>query len=92
MLFAIVCKDRPGALDVRLNNRGAHVSYLESQGDRLVMAGPTLTDGGDMNGSIIVIDFDDRAACESFCANDPYAQAGLFEKVTISSYKKVLPR
>ncbi len=92
MLFAIVCRDKPASLDLRLANREAHVAYLEAQGDRLILAGPTLDDAGAMNGSILVLDLEDGAAAEAFCANDPYARAGLFETVTISPFKKVFPR
>jgi uncharacterized protein YciI len=44
-----------------------------------------------MNGSVVILDLEDRAAAEAFAAGDPYNQAGLFERVTISAWKKVLP-
>ncbi len=44
-----------------------------------------------MVGSAFVFDTDDRAELDAFLANDPYAKAGLFESVTVSRYKKVLP-
>lgn len=92
MLFVIQCCDKPGRQQVRLDTRPAHVDYLKAQGPRIVMAGPTTTeDGGAMTGSVIVLDADDYAAAEAFARNDPYAQAGLFDSVTIRPWKKVLP-
>lgn len=92
MLFAIVCTDKPGRQQVRLDNRPAHVEYLKAQGPRLVLAGPTTTeDGQSMTGSLIVVDADDYAAAEAFARSDPYAQAGLFDSVSIRPWKKVLP-
>lgn len=93
MLFAIHCIDKPGHLEIRLANRPAHLAYLESFGERIVLAGPTLAaDGETPNGSLIVADLEDRAAADRFCAGDPYAKAGLFERVDIARWKKVFPK
>lgn len=93
MLFAIFCTDKKGFLEVRLNNRAAHLEHLKAQGERLVFAGPTFADDGQtMNGSLIVLDCDSRADAETFSAMDPYAQAHLFESVTIRAWKKVFPQ
>jgi hypothetical protein len=48
-------------------------------------------DGNSMTGSLLIMDFPDRAAVEAFAAGDPYAAAGLFESVVIRRWKKVLP-
>lgn len=92
MLYVIRCIDKPNHLQVRLDNRPAHVDYLKSYGDKLFAAGPTLSEDDDsMNGSVVILDLDSKAEAEAFCAGDPYAKAGLFESVTISKWKKVLP-
>jgi len=92
MLFVIQCVDKADHLQVRLDNRPAHVEYLKSFGDRLIAAGPTLNEADDtMNGSVIILYADDRAEADAFCANDPYAKAGLFESVVVSKWNKVLP-
>ncbi len=92
MLFVIKCVDKPDNLQVRLDNRAAHVDYLKSYGDKLFAAGPTLSDEDDgMNGSVVILDLADKAAAQDFCDNDPYAKAGLFESVAISKWKKELP-
>jgi hypothetical protein len=92
MHFIIRCTDKPGHLDVRMANRAAHLDYLKAHVDKLLIGGPTLTDDGQtMTGSMLVIDLPDRAAVDAFLAKEPYANAGLFEKVEVSVYKKVLP-
>ncbi|WP_028878161.1 YciI family protein [Terasakiella pusilla] len=92
MLYVITCVDKPDHLQVRLDNRPAHLDYLNSFADKLVGAGPTLSEEDDaMNGSVVILDLANQAEAEDFCANDPYAKAGLFESVTISKWKKVLP-
>lgn len=92
MPFIVRCIDKPGHLEVRLANRAAHLDHLKSNLDKVLMAGPTLADDGQtMTGSLLVLDFASKAEVEAFCAADPYAKAGLFEKVEIQGYKKVLP-
>jgi hypothetical protein len=92
MLFAIYCVDRPGRSQVRLDNRPAHLAFLERHTANLVAAGPLQSDdGAGMLGSLLIMDFPDRAAAEAFAADDPYAAAGLFESVVIRRWKKVLP-
>ncbi|MPZ08986.1 MAG: hypothetical protein GEU89_02105 [Kiloniellaceae bacterium] len=92
MNFVLYCVDKAGHGHLRTENRPAHVDYLKSNLDRLVLAGPmTSDDGTTMLGSVLIIEAADRAAAEAFAAGDPYAKAGLFESVTIKAFKKVLP-
>ena len=44
-----------------------------------------------MIGSLLIIDFPDRAAADSFAAGDPYGRAGLFASVRVSPWRKVIP-
>jgi uncharacterized protein len=93
MLYAIYCKDKPGQLQTRLDNRSAHVDYLKRFESRHVCVGPLLSDDGQsMIGSLLVLDFADRKAAEEFAAGDPYAKAGLFQSVTITPFRKVFPQ
>ncbi len=89
MLFALMAKDKPGALDVRLSNREAHVAYLKSS-DAVKMAGPFLNEAGDMCGSLIVLEFETLAEAEDWAANDPYKLADLFESSEIQPWNKVI--
>lgn len=92
MLFVILCSDRPDREHVRLQNRSAHLAFLEDYKDRLIAAGPLQSDdGAHMSGSLLIMDFPDRAAVEAFAAKDPYNLAELFESVVIRRWKKVLP-
>ena len=91
MLYIVHCFDKPDHLQVRMDNRPAHVEYLKSFGEKLHAAGPTLDSGGNMNGSLVILDLETIEEAQSFAAGDPYAKAGLFESVTIQPWKKVLP-
>lgn len=91
MLYLIHCFDKQDHLQVRMDNRPAHVAYLKSYADKLHAAGPTLDAAGNMNGSLVILKLEELAQAEAFAAGDPYAKAGLFEKVIIQPWKKVLP-
>jgi len=91
-MFVVHCKDKPGAQQIRLDNRAAHLEFLKANLAKVVMAGPVQTeDRQGMVGSVLVLDFADRSDLDAFLAADPYAKAGLFESVTVLPYKKVLP-
>lgn len=82
-------KDKTGALQVRLDNRDAHLAYIADTGV-VEMAGPFLDAEGNMCGSLVVLNVADMAAAEAWAANDPYAKAGLFSDVRIQAWKKVI--
>ena len=87
-LFALICTDKDGHEPLRKETRAAHLDYLAQTGC-VVHAGPFLSDGT-MTGSLVVIDVADRAAANAWAAADPYALAGLFAKVRIEEWKKVI--
>ena len=89
MLFAIVCTDRPGGLDLRLATRPTHIAYLSMYSDRIVHGGPMLDADGRPCGSLLIVDVEDRATAEGFAASDPYAKAGLFESTIIRGFRTV---
>jgi uncharacterized protein YciI len=88
MTFVLICQDKPDHLQTRIDTRAAHLDHIESSGI-VMMAGPFLEDGR-MCGSIIVLDTPDRAAAEAWAKSDPYALAGLFDRVEIREWKKVI--
>ena len=89
MLFAIICTDRPGGLDLRLATRANHIAYLTTYADRIIQGGPVLDIDGRPCGSLLIIEAEDRAAAEGFAATDPYAKAGLFESSVIRPFRTV---
>lgn len=91
MLFVIHCIDKPDSQDLRLKTRPRHLEYLQSQAERVLLAGPTLTDDGTgMTGSVLIVEAADRAAAEAFADGDPYSKAGLFAGRSIAPWRKVV--
>ncbi len=93
MLFVITCIDKPDHGHVRAENRENHLGYLDALGDALVTAGPIMSDDGEKpEGSVLIVDFENREAAENFAAGDPYNKAGLFAEVGIRRWKQVFPK
>lgn len=89
MLYALICRDKPGHLETRKANREAHLAYIAETGV-VAQAGPFLDEAGEMCGSLVVLDVDTMDAAKTWAENDPYAKAELFENVTVQAWKKVI--
>jgi uncharacterized protein len=89
MRVAVICRDKPGALEIRKANRQAHLDYVAETGVT-ELAGPFLDAEGQMCGSLLILEVPDMAAAEAWAAGDPYAKAGLFEDVSLQEWKKVV--
>jgi uncharacterized protein len=90
MLFAIHVLDRPGALPTRLANYDAHTEFLSdtsSFGAKIVMSGPPTSDHAQtMIGSLFLIEAPGRAEVEAFHQVDPFAAAGIWNKISITAF------
>lgn len=99
MLYAIISEDIDNSLDLRKGARPDHLSRLQALKDagRLVLAGPhPLIDSdnpGDagFSGSLVVAEFPSLQDAEAWAAADPYVAAGVYQKVVVKPFKKVLP-
>lgn|SRR5690606_21668089 len=91
MLFAIICKDKPGGLQTRLDTRPDHVAYLNGLNEegKLKFAGPFLDAEGKPLGSLVMVETEDREAAQDIADADPYARAGLFASVEIHPWNWV---
>jgi uncharacterized protein len=89
MRVALICQDKPGALQIRVDNRAAHLAYINESGI-VDLAGPFLNTDGQMTGSLLVLNVDDMAQAQAWADSDPYAKAGLFASVTLQEWKRVV--
>ncbi|MDT0501800.1 MULTISPECIES: YciI family protein [unclassified Halomonas] len=99
MLYAIISEDVDNSLERRLAARPDHLARLEALRDegRLVLAGPHPAidseapgDAG-FSGSLVVAEFDSLKAAQAWADADPYVIAGVYARVAVKPFKKVLP-
>tara|TARA_B110001450_G_scaffold234565_1_gene238627 strand:- start:281 stop:553 length:273 start_codon:yes stop_codon:yes gene_type:complete len=89
MRVAVITRDKPNHLQMRVDTREAHLAYIKQTGV-VEMAGPFLDENDQMCGSLIVLDVADMTTAEAWAENDPYNKTGLFESVIVSQWKKVI--
>jgi uncharacterized protein YciI len=99
MWYTVSSQDVANSLEKRLAARPAHLARLEAlknQG-RLLLAGPhpaiDTENPGDagFTGSLVIAEFDSLEGAQAWADEDPYIEAGVYEKVTVKPFKKVLP-
>ena len=99
MWYVIEGHDGPDVLPKRLAARPAHVARLTALRDegRLMLAGPCpAIDAEDpgpagFSGSLVVAEFGSLEEARAWADADPYIEAGVYERVDVRPFKRVLP-
>ena len=93
MLYAFMLTDRPDSAALRARVRPEHKAYLGSVADHIAFAGPLLADDGQtMLGSLLVIDFADRAAALAWQRDEPFTRAGLYATSQVHAFRNLWPQ
>ncbi|GAD00929.1 YciI family protein [Agarivorans albus] len=99
MWYVIYAEDVANSLDKRKQARPAHLERLNallSEG-RLLVAGPMPAIDADdpaeagFSGSTVIAEFSSLEDAKAWADADPYVAAGVYEKVSVKPFKKVLP-
>lgn len=99
MWYAIEGFDGVDVLPKRLAARPEHLARLVALRDegRLLLAGPCpAIDAEDpgpagFSGSIVIAEFASLEAARAWADADPYVAAGVYERVEVRPFRKVLP-
>lgn len=93
MIYAFVLMDKPQAAELRAQVRPQHKAYLAQQAERIAFAGPLVADdGATMIGSLLAIDFPNRAAAAAWLRDEPFNQAGLYASVQLHAFANLWPQ
>jgi uncharacterized protein YciI len=87
MLYAMIAKDAPGALQTRLDTRPVHLDHLNSLGKKLVFAGALLDADEKPEGSIVIFEADSLQEAEQMAAGDPFVSAGVFASYEVKRWR-----
>ena len=90
MQFMVKAYDGEGMLERRMQVRPRHLEGMIVLGKQIICAGGLLDDTGKMKGSVLVLEFDSRAALDEYLTNEPYVVEGVWEKVEIEVMNVVL--
>ena len=99
MLYAIISQDVNNSLPLRKQARTEHIKRLQQlkQEGRLILAGPhpaiDCLDPGEagFSGSLVIAEFGSLTEAQAWAEQDPYVSAGVYDKVVVKPFKKVLP-
>jgi uncharacterized protein YciI len=99
MWYMIYSEDVDNSLALRMQVRDQHINRLQalkSEG-RLMAAGPLPAIDSDnpgdagFTGSLLIVQFDSLEQAKDWANVDPYIEAGVYKRVTVKPFKKVLP-
>ncbi len=89
MLFVATCVDAPHSADKRLENRPAHLAFLNALGQQVKIGGALLADDCRTPiGSMIMFEMESEAEVRAVLAKDPYSLAGLFESLSVMPWRQ----
>jgi len=99
MFYLVYSEDVDNSLEKRLAVREQHLARLTDlqEEGRLLVAGPCPAidsnnpGAAGFTGSLIIAEFDSLIQAQAWADVDPYIAAGVYKKVTVKPYKKVLP-
>ena len=100
MWYVIYSHDKENSLPQRLAARADHLARLQALLDegRLLLAGPRpAIDSPDPGpagflGSLVVARFDSLDEAQEWANADPYIAAGVYERVEVSPFNRVMPK
>jgi uncharacterized protein YciI len=92
--FIYIGHDGPAASEQRRNARPEHVQKIEAldAAGRIRFAGPLRDEAGEPRGSLVIFEADDLKAARVLAESDPYAQAGVFERLEVWETMVVFPK
>ncbi|HIF9504098.1 TPA: YciI family protein [Photobacterium damselae] len=99
MWYVIFSQDVENSLERRMSVREKHLARLKALQNegRLLVAGPmpAIDDENPgeagFTGSTVIADFASLEDAQAWADADPYIDAGVYEKVIVKPFKKVLP-
>lgn len=99
MLYMILGRDAPGALEIRRRVRARHLERIAVLVDagRVALAGPCPAvdspepGSAGFAGSLIVAEFESLEAARDWIAGDPYVTEGVFDSFEVKPFIRVLP-
>ena len=83
MQFVITAHDGENMLERRLAVRARHLENMAKVKGKVLCAGGLLDGEGKMKGSVLIVDFENRAALDAYLAGEPYVVEGVWEKVEV---------
>lgn len=83
MKFVIRAIDGVGMLEKRMEVRPRHFAGMDRLKDHLVCAGGLIDEAGHLKGSVLVMEFENRAELDAYLAQEVYVTEHVWEQITV---------
>lgn len=90
MPAALFCLVDPAREADRRRLRADHLAYIAAHRGNIVAGGPTIAASGAPETMILLVDLDPEQA-RAFIAAEPYTAHGVFARVEVKAWARVLP-
>ena len=92
MLFAVLFKDKPGHGVLRQDRLPAHIEWVASHQELILVAGSLRDEPGDVpRGGLWIVEAPSKAAVLELIESDPFSVCGLRESVDVLHWSKAMP-
>ena len=90
MQFIVKAYDGEGMLDKRMEVRPRHLEGIERIKEHVICAGGLLDDEGNMKGSVLIMEYENREQLDEYLANEPYVQEKVWQKIEVERMNVVI--
>ena len=90
MQYIIRAYDGENMLEKRMEVRPRHLENIAKVDGKVICAGGLLDEEGKMKGSVLIMEFDDRAGLDRYLASEPYLTEHVWEKVKVDPMNVVI--
>ena len=91
MQFLVTAKDGTddAAVERRMRVRPTHLEAIAPlvEDGHVLVGGAILNEAGEMVGSMLLVDFPDRAAVDAWLEADPYVTSGVWREIEVSPFR-----
>lgn len=82
--------DGEGLLERRMEVRPRHLENMGKVNGKVICAGGLLDDEGKMKGSVMIMEFTDKAALDVYLSSEPYIIEHVWEKIEVEPMNVVI--
>ena len=90
MQFVIKAYDGSNCLEKRMAVRQRHLENMAKVDGKVICAGGLLDREGKMKGSLLVMEFENRALLDVYLKSEPYILEGVWQKIDIDPMNVVI--
>ncbi len=90
MQYVIKAYDGENMLEKRMQVRAAHLENLKTIDGKILCGGGLLDENGNMKGSVLVLEVDDKSKLDAYLESEPYIKSGVWQKIEVDPMNVVI--